>query len=324
MSAFGTGAAPRAVWQVSAGPASRSYADVFFKHGVALIGPGDAGPWKPERDDNEFEGGFVRRFASEVAAEDVFLLRTGLTTIAAVGLLAGDYLYMNAFDDVNGWDLQHARRVRWCRLAEPYTFAGSAFGANPPRCSRVWNQEVVDFTERFLNSPPTYWQTATLPELPDEEPPLDHVPDALQGIVDQVADLVPLFLDGQAFGESPSEDELIVHFVVPFLRALGWPPERIAVKWHYIDAAVFHALPRTSANCLLVIEAKRLGAGVEGALEQAKRYVEALGIPRDVIVTDGVRYRMYASNRGFEPIAYANLARLKKSAADLFARMQRP
>ena len=26
-----------------------------------------------------------------------------------------------------------------------------------------------------------------------------------------------------------SEDELLVHFVVPFLRALGWPPERIAV-----------------------------------------------------------------------------------------------
>src|SRR5207249_5545845 len=41
----------RAVWQISAGPASRSYADVFLKHGVALIGPGDAGLWKPERDD---------------------------------------------------------------------------------------------------------------------------------------------------------------------------------------------------------------------------------------------------------------------------------
>ncbi len=26
---------------------------------------------------------------------------------------------------------------------------------------------------------------------------------------------------------------------------------------------------------------------------QAKGYVEALGIPRDVIVTDGIRYRMY-------------------------------
>lgn len=324
MSAAATNAAHRVIWQVSAGPASRSYADVFLKHGVALVGPGDAGPWTPERDDNEFEGGFVRRFASEIVTGDVVLLRTGLATVAAVGLIAGDYLYVNAFDDVNGWDLQHARRVRWCRLPTQHVFAGSAFGANPPRSSRVWSKDVVEFAERFLNSPPTYWQTAPLPELPAEEPPLDHVPDALRGIIAEAADLVPLFWDGQAFGEPPSEDELITHFVVPFLRSLGWPPERIAVKWRYIDVAVFQALPRTPENCHLVIEAKRLGAGVEGALEQAKGYVEALGLPRDVIVTDGIRYRMYAGGRGFEPVAYANLAQLKKPAADLFSRMQRP
>src|SRR5438445_6490395 len=101
----------RAVWQISSGPASRSYADMFLKHGVALIGPGDAGPWTPERADGDFEGGFVRRFASEVVAGDVVLLRAGIATIAAVGLVAGDYQYVNAFDDVNGWDLQHSRRV---------------------------------------------------------------------------------------------------------------------------------------------------------------------------------------------------------------------
>ena len=63
---------------------------------------------------------------------------------------------------------------------------------------------------------------------------------------------------------------------------------------------------------------------MEGALEQAKGYVVALGVPRDVIVTDGIRYRMYAGGREFEPVAYANLARLKRPAAALFARIQRP
>jgi hypothetical protein len=316
--------ADRSVWQVSGGPASRSYSNVFLRHGVALIGPGDAGPWNSDRDDNEFEGGFVRRFASEVSPGDVFLLRTGLATIAAIGLVVGEYLYVNAFDDVNGWDLQHVRRVRWSRLPEQHMFEGSPFGGSPPRCSRVMNRDVIEFSERFLNSPPTYWQTAPLPELPTEQPRLVDVPDPLRGIVAQAADLVLLFQETQSFGEPPSEDELIVHFVVPFLRALGWPPERIAIKWRFVDVAVFHALPRTPENCLLVIEAKRLGAGVEGALEQARRYVEALGISRDVIVTDGIRYRMYAGGRGFEPLAYANLIRLKKPAADLFARMQRP
>lgn len=314
----------RGIWQLAGGPASRPYADVFLKYGVGLIGPGDAGPWKPERDDDEFEGGFVRRFASEVQVGDVFLLRTGISRICAVGIVASEYLYLNQFDDVNGWDLQHARRVRWQPLAEPHEFGKSVFGANPPRLSRVQNEEVLDYADRFLNSPPTHWQTAALPELPAEEPPIEEVPAAVQGLVAAANDLVPLLWDRQAFGEHPSEDEMVAHFVVPFLRALGWPPERIAVKWRYIDVAVFRALPRTSENCHLVIEAKRLGAGVEGALEQAKGYVEALGTPRDVVVTDGIRYRMYSCQSAFEPIAYANLGRLKKSAAELFGRMKRP
>jgi hypothetical protein len=324
MMAMNVKASTRGVWQLAAGQASRPYADIFLRYGVGLIGPGDAGPWKPERDDDEFEGGFVRRFASEVQVGDVFLLRTGISTICAVGIVASEYLYLNQFDDVSGWDLQHARRVRWQRLPEPYEFAKPAFGANPPRLSRVQNDEVLDYANRFLKSPPTHWQSAALPELPAEEPPLEEAPAALQGLVAAANDLIPLLWDRQAFGEHPSEDEMIVHFVVPFLRALGWPPERIAVKWRYIDVTVFRALPRIPENCHLVIEAKRLGAGVEGALEQAKGYVEALGAHRDVVVTDGIRYRLYSCQSAFEPIAYANLGRLKKSATELFARMKRP
>jgi hypothetical protein len=312
-----------AIWQISAGPASRSYADVFLKHGVALIGPGDAGPWTPERSDEEFEGSFVRRFASEIAPGDVVLLRTGLSKIMAVGVVAGGYEYLNAFDDVNGWDLQHVRRVRWGRLPSEHDFRSAVFGANPPRCSRIWNEAVVDFATRFLNSPPTHWQSVPLPALPVEEPPLANVPDAIVGLVAQAADLLPLMQDDQRFGELPSEDELIVHFVVPLLRALGWPPERIAVKWRYVDVAVFRSLPRTPETCRFVIEAKRLGAGVEGALEQARGYATALGAACDAIVTDGIRYRMYDGTRDFSPLAYANLARLKQPAANLFARMER-
>jgi hypothetical protein len=314
----------RAVWQISAGPTSRSYADVFLKYGVALIGPGDAGAWAADRDDEVFEGSFVRRFASEIAPGDMVLLRTGLSRIAAVGIVAGQYLYLNAFDDVNGWDLQHARRVRWGCLPAEHDFGGAVFGATPPRCSRVWNEAAVDFATRFVNSPPTHWHTAPLSGLPAEEPPLASVPDTIAELVADAADLLPLMQDSQRFGALPSEDELVVHFVVPLLRALGWPPERLAVKWRCIDVSVFRALPRVPETCRFVIEAKRLGAGVEGALEQAQGYVTALGVPCDVIVTDGIRYRMYDGARGFAPLAYANLARLKKPAADLFARMQRP
>jgi hypothetical protein len=312
------------VWQVSAGPSDRSYADQFLKYGVALIGPGDAGPWSPDRTDEEFDGAFVRRFATELQIGDVLLLRTSLSTIRAVGLVASEYQYLPQFDDVNGWDLQHGRRVRWCPLPDPYDFGGRVFGANPPRLSRVGATEIVEYANRFVRSPPTDWQAGVLPILPEEEPELEAPPAELRDIVAQVHDLAGLYWDTNAFGERPTEDELVAHYVVPFLRALGWPVERIAIKWRNIDVCVFAGLPRIPENCYYLIEAKRLGAGVEGALEQAKGYVSALGVPCDVVVTDGIRYRMYEARSDFAPVAYANFARLKRSALQLFSRMRRP
>src|SRR5947208_14539379 len=115
-------AGERTLWQISGGPASRPWADVLVRHGVGLLGPGDAGIWSPSRNDADFEGPLVRRFAAECAVGDALLLRTGVSRIRAVGLVASDYLYLEAFNDVNGLDLQHTRRVRWCELPEEYDF----------------------------------------------------------------------------------------------------------------------------------------------------------------------------------------------------------
>ena len=312
------------IWQVSAGPSNRSYADQFLNHGVALIGPGDAGPWDSERSEEEFGGGFVRRFAAELCTGDVLLLRMGSSSIRAVGLVASEYLYLRQFDDVNGWDLQHGRRVRWCPLPELYDFGEPVFGASPPRLSRIQAENIVEYANRFVRSPPTAWQTATLPKLPVEEAILEAPPAELQDLIAQVHDLLRLYGEVDRFGERPMEDELVAHYVVPFLRALGWPIERIAVKWHNIDVCVFSNLPRVPEHCHYLIEAKRLGTGVEGALEQAIGYVSALGVACDAVVTDGIRYRMYEAGRDFAPVAYANLARLKQSSLELFNRMRRP
>ena len=311
------------IWQIGSGSSLRSYADVFLKHGVALIGPGDPGRWSPERSDEEFYGGHVRSLASMVCEGDIFLLRKGRSRIRAIGLVAGEYEYLEQFDDVYGWDLQHARRVRWCKLPQDHDFGRPLFGANPSRFSRTSQKEVTQYVRKFLNSPPTHWQTAALPLLPAEESPLEVIPNHLQERLAEIRDLVPLFGDRDLFGENPTEDELVGHFVIPFFRSMGWPPERIAVKWRYIDVAIFEALPRTPKNCKFVVEVKRFGAGVEGALKQAKRYVRALGVSCDIVVTDGIRYRMYSGKNNFDPLAYAHLLRLKSSAMDLFERLKR-
>src|ERR1041385_8430384 len=106
--------APRTVWQMSAGPASRNYAEILLRHGVGVVGPGGPGAWT-ERPDEDYEGPFARQIATEVRAGDVFLLRNGLATVCAVGLVSSNYEFFPQFDDVNGWDLNHGRRVRRCR-----------------------------------------------------------------------------------------------------------------------------------------------------------------------------------------------------------------
>jgi hypothetical protein len=311
------------IWQIfPPAPVVNAVAEFCLQYGVALLWPGDSGRWAPNRYAHNFaESDWIKWFADTVSVGDVMLLRTAPTSIRAVGLVAGEYCYEERFDDVCGFDLQHCRRVRWCRLPEVYDFGQPVFTRG--RFSAVRKALVRDYVGSFLASPPTHWQSAPLPGLPPEEPSLHEVPRGLEGVVGLVQDMTPLYWDGQGFGDPPMEDELVAHLVVPFLRALGWPPERIAVKWRRIDVSLFVALPRSPQNCHLVIEAKRLGAGVEGALEQAKGYVRALGVPRDVVVTDGVRYRLYAVAQDFAPVAYANLVRLKEPAVKLFDMIRR-
>ena len=183
---------------------------------------------------------------------------------------------------------------------------------------------IVEFANQFVQSPPTDWQTGALPTLPPEEAELDAPPRELQEIVAQVHDLSSLYWNVDAFGERPMEDELVAHYVIPFLRALGWPVERIAVKWRNIDVCMFSKLPRIPKHCHYLVEAKRRGTGIEGALDQAIQYSKDNGDLCDVVVTDGIRYRMYEASKEFALGPYANLADLRRPSLELFERMRRP
>lgn len=317
------GSIERTFWQIAAGPRERIFADELIRFGVGLIGPGDPGRWSAGRSEDDFEGASVRWLATEVQVGDVFLLRSGRSRVVAVGLVASEYLYLDEFDDVNGWDLQHARRVRWLRLPEEHEFGQPVFGANPRRLSRVNDSAVLAFAEGVLQSPPHAWQTAPLPSLPEAEVSLESVPAELRDLVAQVRDLRGLYRDERSFGAQPSEHEVVAHYVVPLLRALGWPPELVAVEWRHVDVCVFRSLPRSAETSRLIVEAKGLGAGIEGALPQAREYLKTLKIVGDALVTDGIRYRLYDGTADLEPVAYANLERLKPSALQLFERLRR-
>ncbi len=310
-----------AVWQVSSGPVDRPYAELFLEHGVALIGDGNTGPWSKGTDRCEKH---VCRFAEDLRIGDLLLLRSCIDTVIAVGLVAGEYEFLDTFDDVQGWDLCHARRVRWLRLPEPFHFDQGVFGAHPRRIAQVRNTEAVSFARSFLVSGLDRWQEAPLPPLPSPEPELDSVPEELRSIVGLAHDLHGLYADEDGFGVRPNENEMTAHFVVPFLRALGWPQEQIGVEWKRVDVALFSAFPRNPATCRFVIEVKKLDTGLDKARRQAESYAEGLGSSCDIIVTDGFRYHLFDHNPHRSQVAYANLVRLKQSSLALFERLRFP
>jgi len=307
---------------MTSGPVSGSYADLLVRHAVGLVGPGESGPWRADRNDSVLRP--VQQFAAEVQPGDAVLLRSGNSRLVAIGVVAGPYDYVGQFDDVNGWDLQHARRVRWFSLPEPHDFGSAIFGG----CAafgKITHPEALSLAAKLLNSPPSDWQIAPLPPLPEEEPELQDVPEALQHLVGLAQDLGgSLYWDSQRFGDLPLEKETVAHLVVPLLRALGWQEEEIALEWRRTDVAVFHSLPRTPGSCWLVVEAKKLGEGLDFAVQQARDYVRVTGADCDVLVTNGVRYRLHGRDRQYDCVAYANLCRLRQSATALFTRLRRP
>jgi len=59
------------------------------------------------------KAGIIRRFAEDITPGDVVVLRVGTQHVYGVGEVVGDYGFSNLFSNVQGWDLQHYRRVRW-------------------------------------------------------------------------------------------------------------------------------------------------------------------------------------------------------------------
>ena len=146
----------RQIWQIAAGDAGRSYVDVFLNHCVALIGPGDPGPWNPDNDrtPNSKVGGWVRWFATDVRVRR----HDGATNGAIHG--PRDWLWLNrsmsTFHNLaTSMDgtCNMAGAVRWHRLPEPHKFDEPVF-TSPKRLSRIQKTEVLEFANTTLNMLP--------------------------------------------------------------------------------------------------------------------------------------------------------------------------
>jgi len=258
------------------------------------------------------------------------LLRLGTGDILAAGEIADDASeWCDAFADVDGWDLQHVRRVRWFPQTTK-TFPARTLGGQVRTFAsvnvapvRAW-VESIDVAENDRNR--------ELAQIPATGISLDATELGkrlfIEGLASEHVDkLMATFASLQRVASwywnetkrpegRPSEQETVCYLVIPLLLSLGWSQQTAAVQWNYVDVALFRGMPPTDASLACVVEAKLLGRSVFSPVGQAREY--ALRPGRDgcdrLVVTDGIRYALHRrTGDNFTREAYLNILKMRDS-----------
>jgi len=319
----------KTLWQVGAGDTERSYGDICIKFDVMIAGPGEIGTYDEERYAHLGDiRNSLRRFCKEARRGDIVLLRLGTGDVLAVGEISDDAAeWLDAFADVDGWDLQHVRRIRWfpntARAFPPRTLGGQVrtFAAVNVEPVRAW-VESLDIEETKRNReiaplPPagTFLEPTELgKQLFIEGLPSEHV-DKLMTTFASLQRVASWYWNETKRPEGrPSEQETVCYLVIPLLLSLGWSQQTAALQWNYVDVALFRGMPPTDATLACVVEAKLLGRSVFSPLGQAREY--ALRVGREscdrLVVTDGIRYALHRrSGDNFSLEAYLNILKMR-------------
>ncbi|REJ68204.1 MAG: hypothetical protein DWQ31_08735 [Planctomycetota bacterium] len=307
----------RNIWQVAAGDNERWYPDVFLRWDVIAMGPGRHGPWPDHNAEIVMIDGYsarkltdIKKFCETIQAGDLVVLRVGTQWVYGVGEVVGEgAAWLDDFGDIDGWDLQYVRRVKWLWKYnhEPKNFPahtlkrGDTVLVMSSDDVREWlTTLVIDEREK----------TRKLEELPDscvDEKPGDEADmervagflfdqgiaaSSIDNLVDQMDELVRIARWYQRTRQSPSESETVTYLVAPLLRTLGWTPQKMAIEWNRVDVALFNSTPRQDEKLRAVVEVKKMNSSCLTARSQAEDYAlrDGRASCHLLIVTDGLRY----------------------------------
>lgn len=266
---------------------------------------------------------------------DIVVLKVGKTQIYGLGLVESDYLWLDDMGDVDGWDLQHCRRIKWlwkyAKDVGPHVFPGGTLRwgdtvqqATSPELSK-WIQDLAvtetDMKRPLVNLPATCvdgneFEAVSLDAIGQHLYDRGVAADNIDSLTARMADLVRTAGWYTRTDRTPSERETVAYLVVPLLRSLGWTPQRMAIEWCRIDIALFDALPREDSNLVAAVEAKKRWRTCFNSCNQVFGY--ALTPERHrchrAISTEGISYAAFRRNggNGFKgtPEAYLNLTRM--------------
>lgn len=307
------------IWQVAAGDGDHDYADVFLQFGVILVGPGSQGDYFSNQD--VYESRTISRLAENLAVDDLVALKRahgGDWQIVAVGKITSEYLFENVFCDVEGWELQHCRRVSWKTPVDNAIIGGlrqgTLFRVNHPQAiieiKEIWSTGNEVFSEPIPDEPDDISDDNLIDSLVAEGLPVQNA----EVIVSTIWRLRRVAKWYNSHGSDVGEHEIRTFLIVPLLISMGWAEQKIKIEWNKIDTTLFDAPYSNESNPLLIIDSKRLWSGLQYALKQAMSYAQSYPTCRQLIVSDGIRYELFQRiGDNWSYAAYMNLLAPKRS-----------
>jgi predicted Mrr-cat superfamily restriction endonuclease len=224
----------KTIWQQACGDDDRNYSKICLKWDVILNGPGYAGPYPEcapilkEHNRSARKVTDIKRFATKMKSGDLVVLRIGTKKILAVGEIVGDYEWNDCFSDVDGWDLQHVRRVRWLwdGTNQPKHF--DTYTIKQGDTTQVLNSKDVEDWITTMNINPVILNRP-LQELPkpgkkiDQEEIAEYLFDkgvssqSIQTLMNEFDELERIARWYMNQSENPSEFETISYLAIPIL-----------------------------------------------------------------------------------------------------------
>ena len=327
------------IWQVAAGDTDRNYVDLCLRWDVILNGPAANGPWittsseeSPRNDGlSSRKNTDLWRFCEEMKEGDLVVLRLGTRHVYGVGQVVGDYEHIEEFNDVDGWDIGHVRRVLWFWRYKDYGKEFDKYTLKRGDTTQILNAPVVEswLESLEISDAERNRNLAVIPSTSnDANVSVDDISEylfnegvssnSISNLVAEIGEFIRIANWYYRAG-TPSEHETINYLVVPLLRALGWTPQRMAIEWNRMDVALFSRLPRDKNFLSAVVEAKKMGSSCLSAFPQARSYALEERSCGRLIVTDGLRYGVFtrkeresSEEAEFSLYAYLNLTRLRK------------
>lgn len=313
------------VWQVAAGDGTRDYAEVFLRFGVILMGPGSEGNYFDNKQlytdpESWVFRPFLQPLAESIQLGDLVILKRphgASWEILAVGEITSDYMHCETFEDVDGWDLQHCRQVKWKKPATKTVIGGlrrgTLYGVNN-------NQALNEATQIWKNGE----EIASLP-IPQQriEITTEELIDTIMvcGLSISSADMIAKTIWKlrriacwyNAHGANVGEHEIRTFLIVPLLTGLGWPEQKIKIEWNNIDIAAFDSPYSGTSNPVFILESKKMWDGLLYAPGQAQQYAQKYPSCKIFIVSDGIRYKLFETDGvDWKYTAYMNLLFPKK------------